>query len=390
MAWDWHKIEQYEGFRGLKPLVEREVIPKFEALPEEADAHNLLPPVFLGGLIFAFFIGSSFVAAFLGFVGGLIPNAFVSWVFGALTTLVIYLCFGAVVVLFGLLVFRKKIAKHLVMGQAVFLARAHAWMAICDHIGLTYVPAPGGAPQLMKILAKFSWAPPALRDAAEVLEAHAGMDEPLKVFQASGLALSNVALLGDEATRANAVEQMHANLLAEDGFHGERNGAPFDMFEWVQKEDEAPDIHHLIIVMAAPLHLNSTTQLRSRKVAWASAQDEVLIQNVDLGLREFEAVYRLRSTDQVEARAIFNPAVIERVVALAHGDAFRAVAKGEHIVFDIAGGNRFNMVELLTGDWSDESIRKGLTDIAEALELIDTLVHAFMIRNQPSGMTSPE
>lgn len=108
------------------------------------------------------------------------------------------------------------------------------------------------------------------------------------------------------------------------------------------------------------------------------------MQDVELGPRSFDALYRLRSSDQVEARAIFNPALIERVTALAHGGRLRAVARQHHLVFDFAShANRFHLIDLITGHWSDETIRQAHADLAEALALVDALGHAFMLARKP-------
>jgi hypothetical protein len=110
---------------------------------------------------------------------------------------------------------------------------------------------------------------------------------------------------------------------------------------------------------------------------------------VDLGPKAFDALYRLRASDQVEARALFNPAVIERVIALAHGGKFRAVARQQHLVFDFASeANRFHLIDLITGEWSDETIRQTHADLAEALALVDALGHAFMLARK-SGTSTP-
>ena len=102
---------------------------------------------------------------------------------------------------------------------------------------------------------------------------------------------------------------------------------------------------------------------------------------MDLVPDTFNEYFRLRSTDQVEARTIFNPAVVERVLALAHGQPFRAVAQEEGLVFDFVGDNRFALIDLKTGEWNDETIKQSVTDVAELLELVDTLAHAFMVRD---------
>ena len=89
---------------------------------------------------------------------------------------------------------------------------------------------------------------------------------------------------------------------------------------------------------------------------------------------------RLRSSDQVEARTIFNPAVVERVLKLAHDMPFRAVAAGNFLILDIVGDNRFSVIELATGKWSRQRIEDALRDVAELLELVDEAAHTFMIR----------
>lgn len=104
------------------------------------------------------------------------------------------------------------------------------------------------------------------------------------------------------------------------------------------------------------------------------------MQDVDLGPKAFDSLYKLRSSDQVEARAIFNPAVIERVIDLAHGGQFRAVAREGHLVFDFASeANRFHLIDLIGGVWNDETLHQTYSDLAEALALVDTLGHAFML-----------
>ena len=58
----------------------------------------------------------------------------------------------------------------------------------------------------------------------------------------------------------------------------------------------------------------------------------------------------------------------------------RAVAFDEHLVIDVAGQDRFAMVDLITGAWSDESIAATMTNVAEMLELADAVAHAFKLR----------
>lgn len=152
------------------------------------------------------------------------------------------------------------------------------------------------------------------------------------------------------------------------------------MFEWVERVSEAPDIHHLMIVLKAPFKLSGVTELRSRKISWLRGVDKSGLNEVSLEAVRFTDHFRLRSTDQIESRALFNPAVIERVLALADRGKFRAVASGDHLVFAFEGTDRFALLDLGTGKWDDGSIRRGLTDLADALGLVDALAHAFMVR----------
>jgi hypothetical protein len=176
----------------------------------------------------------------------------------------------------------------------------------------------------------------------------------------------------------------------EDGFEGTRAGLTFSMFEWVESVSEAPDIYHLVIVLEAPLRLHGVTHLRARKTSWPQDPNGTPMQDVDLGPRSFDALYRLKASDQVEARAIFNPAVIERVIALANGGPFRAVARQQHLVFDFAGeANRFHLIDLITGHWSDNTVRQTHADLAEALALVDALGHAFMLARKPDTGSAP-
>jgi hypothetical protein len=281
----------------------------------------------------------------------------------------------------GLFLLRGRLAELFVQAQARLVLKAEAMRSLAAPLGLSYVPAPGGAPKGLEWLASQSWAPAILKDAASTLNAAGGMDAAVKIAADSGLFIeANVYVIGTAEQKARYTEQVAGMRQIEDGFHGQRGEIAFDMFEWIEKVDEAPDMIHLVIVLAAPLRLQGITQLRARKTGWPGDPGLAPMQDVDLGPRAFDALYRLRASDQVEARAIFNPAVIERVIALAHGGKFRAVAKGQHLAFDFASEtNRFQLVDLMTGAWSEDTVRQTHADLAEALALVDALAHAFML-----------
>jgi hypothetical protein len=316
-----------------------------------------------------------FVVSFL-IIQGLLPN---TW-WGETLTFILFpvLFFGSFIG--ALFLFRRTLMSVLLDAKRRFLVRGKALAVLCAPLGLTYVPTPGGSPGALKWLAQQSWAPGELRNLATTFDEAGGMDDAVAAARETGLMVeSNVYVVGSKEQKERYQELAARPATIEDGFHGVRRGVAFDMFEWVERVEEAPDIHHLVIVLDAPFDLHGVTQLRARKASWPQEASGVRLEEVDLGPRAFEAAYRLRSTDQVEARAIFNPAVIERVIGLAHEGKFRGVAKGRRLVFDFPCVNRFNLVDVVNGEWSEETLRQTMSDLTEALTLVDTLAHAFML-----------
>lgn len=321
----------------------------------------------------------AFIVFGLSFVifGAFLPGGFIGGVLKVILFPVLFI--GSIA---GVLyVYRKRLFSFLLDGQERFLAGAKALTAIAERADLTYVPAPGGAPGGLKIFANQGWAPKELKDAVALLDSHGGMDEALQAAKQTGLLMANTIILASEETKAKFIDQQLGNVRLEDGFHGTREGVAFDAFEWVETVEDDPNIHHLMIVLAAPTRLNGVTQMRSKGAAWPYTEKADELQTVSLGPKTFDERFRLRANDQVEARAIFNPAVMERVIALAHGEKIRAVATGQHLVLDIAGANRFALVDLGTGAWSDETIRQTFADVADLTALVDEAAHAFMVRS---------
>ncbi|MEQ9505408.1 MAG: DUF3137 domain-containing protein [Hyphomonas sp.] len=382
MSWDWDRIEQQPGFAGARARAGREVRPVLEQVhsdPIDPERQQKM----LSGRFFGAFV--SFIIMFM-LVQTLLPG-------GGLWEIVKFILFP-VLFLFniGLAVFlaRDHLMKVFVEAQARLTQKAEAMKRITAPLGLTYVPAPGGAPKGLEWLARQSWAPAVLREATASLNAAGGMDKAVATVRDSGLLIEpNVYVAGTPEQKAKYHEMTAGNRQIEDGFEGQRAGLHFSMFEWIETVDEAPDVPHLVIVLEAPFELHGVTQLRARKTSWPQDPKGRALQEIDLGPKAFDTLYRLRSSDQVESRAIFNPAVIERVIALAHGGKFRAVAQGRHLAFDFSGGpNRFQLVDLLTGVWSDETVRQTHADLAETLALVEVLGHAFMAARRPESDAS--
>ena len=370
---DWTLISRRLGMRDAAAFARREIAPLLENAPVEklkkdgARKNPLELPITIG------FFG--FGAAFIALVFAT-PDRFI----GVALRFLLFFPLFFISLAAALYVFRGRLAAALTDGRARFLARSKALGAVAEALGLVYAPAPGGAPQALQWLAKRRWAPAELKEAATVLDAHGGMDAPLEIARASGVMTPNAAVIGDRRSREKYLAQQAALAQVEDGFQGVRAGVPFSAFEWVESVDNAADVYHLVMTFTAPRKLYGVTQLRSRRISWPSESSEIALKSVGVVAPAFENRFRIRSTDQVEARAVFDPAVLERVAVLAGGDDVRAVAFDNHLVIDVAGEDRFAMVDLVTGAWSEETIARSMTNIADMLDLASAVAHAFKLR----------
>ncbi len=378
----WDRIEIHDGFAGAEAYAAREVRPVLERVSLDPINPDRQKKIISRFMIVPFILfGITFMTLDL-----LLPDT--GWLefLQVLLFPILFIVYMAA----GLFLMRGQLAKLFVEAQARLALKAEAMNRIAAPLGLKYVPAPGGAPKGLEWLSQQSWAPAILREATTSLNAAGGMDEAVAIVRDSGLMVdANTYVVGAPEQKAKYHKQASGMRQIEDGFEGRRAGLDFSMFEWVENVSDAPDIRHLIIVLAAPMTLHGVTHLRARKTSWPQDPGGAIMQDVDLGPKAFDALYKLRSSDQVEARAIFNPAVIERIIALAHGGNFRAVARAGHLVFDFASeANRFNLVDLITGTWNDETLYQTYSDLAEALALVDTLGHAFML-SRKSDTSAP-
>ncbi len=369
----WHQIEAQPGFSGATERAAREISPLLERVrldPIDTQRQQKIASRYMSVAFFSFVVSFMVIETLLPDGGGWEALKFV------LFPVLFIGCIGL-----ALFLMRGRLARMFVEAQARLGVKAEAMARLTAPLGITYVPAPGGAPKGLEWLSQQSWAPAILREATTSLNAVGGMDEAVATVAKSGLLIEpNVHVIGSPEQKAKYNDQLSGMRKIEDGFEGTRAGLSFSMFEWVENVSEAPDLFHLIIVLEAPLRLHGVTQIRARKTGWPGDPGLAPMQEVDLGPRAFDALYRLRSSDQVEARAIFNPAVIERVIALSHGGKFRAVAQAGNLVFDFASeDNRFHLIDLVTGHWSEDTIRQTHADLAEALALVDALGHAFML-----------
>lgn len=372
MAPDWDEIERVEGFGGLQAHAEAHVLPILagaDLAPADTAALQKKSGRAITGAFF------SFVVIFMIFQF-IMPD---TW-YGELLVFVMFPVIFLACIAASFWLMRHDLMRLFLDAKARYLIRGQALRELVRPLGLTYVPTPGGAPGAVEWLSKQAWAPEELRNLSGAMQEAGGMDAALEAVRDTGLLqATHVYVLGTQAQKEQYHNMMISQAQLEDGFHGRRGGVAFDMFEWVEKVDEAPNVNHLVIVLEAPFGLSGVTQLRARKTGWPQEFSDARMQDIDLGPRAFDAVYKLRASDQVEARALFNPAVIERVIEIAHDGKFRAVARGDRLVFDFPGTDRFRLVDLATGEWGEHTLAQTAADLAEALSLVDTLAHAFML-----------
>ena len=368
----WDELERHPSFKGIRDAFETELKEPLSAFKQTGQPHSKLP----GGCWYGVIpIGLFFFANIL--IEAIMPDNFFGTLLHIPAFFIVFLGGGWLL----LNLFSGTVARFLLQGQRRFLARSEIMTHFANRVGFTYVPAPGGAPPSLKAFAKWSGAPKELKKAAAMLDQHGGMDEALTAAKDAGVMTAPATVIGGTAEQRALFQDQATTARLEDGFTGTHEGVRFAAFEWIEAMDEAEDIHHLVIVLTAPLQLHGVTQFRSRNTSWPRNVRKVEFQDVDLGPAIFSDRFKLRSQDQTEARALFNPAVIERVTTLAHGDKIAATAFDTHIVIDIeGGGDRFNCVNLLTGAWSEETIRGAAQDVIELSDLVRETSHAFMLR----------
>ena len=361
----WEVLERRTGFAGLREIVERETLPKLAEAKPRLTEKNPINALYGGGCFTA--------------IVGLLLLVILSNSFG-----VVGFILAAVVIFFLARPAIIRIAKRFVDQMVEDLAfRQSVFDPITTHLGLTYVAAPGGGQGIVQQQTQEGLFQSSFSKLFEALEAYSGQEAAVAAARASGLVeLSTVIHIGtaDEATK-KARETGLTRL--EDGFAGDHAGLHFDAFEVVRSPRRTSDgttypaEHALLIVLELPRALYGTTQLRSRKIGWHKPGEAERLQNVSLESSEFEDRFRVRSNDQVEARFVFTPDVMVRILELAHGEKIRATAQGQHLVVAIEGPNRFDLTSEDTGLKGDAAVRLAVQQIGEMLDLVEAVGEVF-------------
>jgi hypothetical protein len=276
---------------------------------------------------------------------------------------------------------RHRIAEALLIGRDNFLIRTEALTALCARLGLEYIPIPGGPNKPTKYLASLRHCPQILKDFCAIMDDHGGFDDVAEIIRGSGLALPRETILASEKNREEIYKRQVESQQFEDGVKGTVDGIPFSALEWTENLNESTR-HHLLIVLKLPTRLMGRVEFKNKAGRWPAAMPKWKKQPVSLISKAFTKNYSVRACDQVEARLIFDPAVIERLTTYAASDAVCGIAFDNHLVVDLVGRNRFDLLNLASGDWSRDTIQTTLDDIEELREFVQTVSRAFAVKSQ--------
>lgn len=372
MAKPWTEIEAHPRGGGLKRLVDTQVRPHLERLQKEDVDKDGHPKIV--GLILFYGMGLFFFVFLLTFI--ILPGGVVGDVLRVV--LFPFLTIGSFLAVAYLN--RNVLLTWLLRAQLRDTARARALDPVARQLGLAYVPRPGGKHPVLNWLSKQSWLPPKLKTALdERPEPDSSMLPALEAARAAGIMGPEPIVLGTAEQKAQIEAQALSLLNVQDGFHGRSGEVEFDAFEWVESVEDSPDVFHLVLVLALARPIQGVVELRARGMGWLPAGKAGPFQTVQLGAEAFHDQYRLRTTDQVEAHALFDPAVVERLITLSHGEKFRAVARDEHLIVSLEGEDRFGLIDIQTGQWSDETLRQCLGDILELVDFVDAIGNTFRV-----------
>ncbi|MEL7130363.1 MAG: hypothetical protein AAGK23_12535, partial [Pseudomonadota bacterium] len=232
----WDTLDRRFARQGTHRFVDQKIYPILRNVASGGDLkENLSKQVSVPAALAmgAFIICFSSLDAILpgGFVGGLLKTLLLPVFFFGSFALVFYF-------------FQDRLVALMVQGQSRFLAKAEAMQAIASWAGITYVPAPGGAPEGLRKFAKSRFANARFKALADTLDRHGGMEAALDIARTSGAITPNVLLIGSDDQKRRALSQQQSVQYLQDGFHGTTNGIAFSAFEWSEPVSDEARLHH--------------------------------------------------------------------------------------------------------------------------------------------------
>lgn len=356
---------------GLGDFVSRIIVPILsKATPEETTQDGMSTAMkwpILGGF------------AVFGVIFFFFERLMVDNVIGNILTVLAFPILFLTIMAGSAFMFRNRLAELIIRGQERFLIRTEAMHAISETYDLEYVPLPGGVSRSIKAFLEWRYCPKTLKDIYHLMDDHGGFDDTTDIIRASGLAMPRAIVLGSEKARQHYYRQQLDAQQFEDGFKGTRAGIDFAALEWTETHDET-STHHLLLALTLPTKLTGRVEFKNKAARWPMAAPDTSHKKVGLLSKDFSKAYSVRASDQMEAHLIFDPVVIEKLTAYSADDAVRGVAYDNHLVIDLAGSNRFDILDLMTGGWSEQSIANTLGDFTQMLDFVDSVAHAFSVK----------
>jgi len=382
MSWDknWQEIERKLGTSGLESFIQNRVMSTLS----DIDPHPGTKDGFPKAITTPIMIG--FVAFFITFIyiESQLPR-------NGLGTFLSFLAFPTIFISFmalTLFLIRDKIAQIIEKAQHNFLIRSRILGDISELLNMHYVPTPGGTSEALKLIAKWKHCPKTIRDVVDLMEKSGGLDIQSDVIRRSGLAMPSDYVLGSKDHEDKFYAQAQKELQFQDGFSGTHKGIDFTAMEWEESHDDF-SYHHLLIYLKLPYRLTGWVEFKNKASGWPRSRPNTMLKKIGIPYSPFTKAYDVRATDQTEGRLVFDPIVIEQLSRMAKDMPARGVAFEDHLVFDIRGDNRFELVNIATGQWTEDTIFQTFSDIAQMFELIESASKAFVIK-RPAARNKAE
>lgn len=164
----------------------------------------------------------------------------------------------------------------------------------------------------------------------------------------------------------------------EDLFGGRRSRADFQLYEGRLTKRNGKSTTTLfrgqILRIGFPkTFLGTTIVNRQAQRRWRGEG----FQRVGLESSQFERIFEVFGTDQVEARFLVHPAFMERLMALEtamSGRNLRCAFNESHLLVAIEGGDLFEVVDVFKPLPDREQTRKGIEELRAVLGLIDAIL----------------
>lgn len=164
----------------------------------------------------------------------------------------------------------------------------------------------------------------------------------------------------------------------EDLFAGERQGARFELYEARLTKGSGKNRHTVfagqLMRIAFPKTFLGVTIVNRDFQRWFKPPG---FQRIGLGASQFERIFEVFGTDQVEARFLVHPAFMERLMAVETAMAGKNLCcafEGGDLLVAIEGGDLFEIVDVFKPLPDRAATEKGLGELRAVLNLIDTIL----------------